>query len=81
MNTYKIKEPIWHGVNGEQSIGIAEFRFPCEVKITYKDEDNNLIYPNTYIVTKEEALQYPIQKINKNISLRVIPISKLREKE
>ena len=50
------------------------------MKITYKDDDGNLVYPNTYIVTKEEALQYPVKRVNSNVNVRVIPISKLKIK-
>ena len=81
INTYEIKTPIWHGKTGERSIGIAEFRLPCEVNITYKDSNGDLVYPNTYIVTEEDAKKYPIQQVNKNIALRIIPIAKLKEKD
>ena len=78
MNKYTISKPIWDGGFSERCIGIAEFRLPCIVKISYKDKFDNLVYPDTYIVKKSEVKDYPIKTIG-SISLRIIPISKLKK--
>tara|TARA_R110000744_G_scaffold40374_6_gene91610 strand:+ start:7015 stop:7431 length:417 start_codon:yes stop_codon:yes gene_type:complete len=78
MNKYTISKPIWDGGFSERCIGIAEFRLPCIVKISYKDKFDNLVYPDTYIVKKSEVKDCPIKTIG-SISLRIIPISKLKK--
>ena len=76
MNKYTISKPIWDGGFSERCIGIAEFRLPCIVNISYKDKLGNLVYPDKYIIKQSEAKKYPLKTIS-NISLRIIPISKL----
>jgi len=76
MNKYTISKPIWDGGFSERCIGIAEFRLPCIVSISYKDKFDNLVYPDKYIIKKSEAKKYPIKTIG-SVSLRIIPISKL----
>jgi len=76
MNKYTIGKPIWDGGFSERCIGIAEFRLPCIVNISYKDKLGNLVYPDKYIIKQSEAKKYPIKTIS-NVSLRIIPISKL----
>ena len=78
MNKYTIATPIWDGGKKERAIGIADFRLPCLVNISYKDKHGNLVYPNKYVVTKEKAKNYPI-KILGPVKLRIIPISELNE--
>ena len=48
MNSYEIKEPIWK----DNSIGIAEFRLLHDLLITisYKNKDNEKVFPKTYII-------------------------------
>jgi len=76
MNKYTISKPIWDGGFNERCIGIAEFRLPCIVNISYKDKFDNLVYPDKYIIKQSDAKKYPIKTIG-NITLRIIPISKL----
>ena len=76
MNKYTIAKPIWDGGTKQRAIGIAEFRLPCLVSISYRDKHDNLVYPNQYIVTKEKARKYPI-KVLGPVKVRVIPISEL----
>ena len=76
MNKYTIAKPIWDGGTKQRAIGIAEFRLPCLVSISYRDKHDNLVYPNQYIVTKEKAKKYPI-KVLGTVKVRVIPISEL----
>ena len=78
MNKYTIAKPIWDGGTKQRAIGIAEFRLPCLVNISYEDKHGNLIYPNKYIVTKEKARKYPI-KVLGPVKVRIIPISELDE--
>ena len=79
MNRYTIHEPIWDGGYQERAIGIAPFRIPCIVDINYKDKENNLIYPDKYIVTKEFAMNFKTKTFKNNLKLVIIPISKLKK--
>ena len=76
MNKYTISKPIWDGGFNERCIGIAEFRLPCIVNISYKDKFDNLVYPDKYIIKQSDAKKYPIKTIG-SVTLRIIPISKL----
>ncbi len=74
---YKIRTPIWNGGDGRRSVGIATFRVPCLVDITYEDSTGNRVYPDTYVVTKEFASKYPVKKYGGSPNLYVIPIEEL----
>ena len=78
---YIIRTPIWDGGDGRRSIGVATFRVPCLVDITYKDSTGTRIYPSTYKVTKEFASKYPVRKYGGSPNLYVIPIEELTEHE
>jgi len=78
---YTIRTPIWDGGDGRRSIGVATFRVPCLVDITYKDSTGTRIYPSTYKVTKEFASKYPVRKYGGSPNLYVIPIEELTEHE
>ena len=77
ISEYTIREPIWDGGSKQRAIGIAEFRLPCRVKIDYKDEHGNIVYPHKYLVTKEFASQFRVQTLSNDVKLRIIPISQL----
>tara|TARA_Y100001963_G_scaffold143145_1_gene213633 strand:- start:25 stop:291 length:267 start_codon:yes stop_codon:yes gene_type:complete len=77
MNKYSIKCPIWK----TKSIGIAENRLEQDdliVDIEYKTSDGKKLYPNTYLINKNFAKQYPRQNV-KGINLIIIPIKDLDE--
>lgn len=81
MNRYTINQPIWDGGYKERCIGIAEFRLPCIVDISYRDKHGNIMFPDNYMVTLEQARKYDLKNISGafgNMSLRIIPISKLK---
>ena len=78
---YTIRTPIWDGGDGRRAIGVATFRVPCLVDITYKDSTGTRIYPSTYKVTKEFASKYPVRKYGGSPNLYVIPIEELIEHE
>jgi len=78
---YIIRTPIWDGGDGRRAIGVATFRVPCLVDITYKDSTGTRIYPSTYKVTKEFASKYPVRKYGGSPNLYVIPIEELIEHE
>lgn len=78
---YKIRTPIWDGGDGRRSIGVATFRVPCLVDITYEDSTGTRIYPSTYSVTKEFASKYPVRKYGGSPALYVIPIEELAKHE
>ena len=81
MNKYTISKPIWDGGYKERCIGIAEFRLPCVVDISYTDKHDNLVYPDKYLVTREFAQKFDKKKVGANVELRVIPVSKLKKYE
>ena len=81
MNKYTISKPIWDGGYKERCIGIAEFRLPCVVDISYTDKHDNLVYPDKYLVTREFAQKFDKKKVGANVELRVIPVSKLEKYE
>ena len=70
-----IHEPIW----STNSIGIAEDKLidDLEVEIDYKKSDGTRLYPNTFFLSKIEAMEYPSQII-KGIKLKIIPIKDLK---
>ena len=80
MRKVFIKSPIWK----TRSIGIADYHFfrdpEVEFHITYEDKSGKKLYPNTYLVSKEEAIKYPIQRINRTVRLYIIPIKEMRVK-
>tara|TARA_R100001082_G_scaffold61493_3_gene34314 strand:- start:1087 stop:1413 length:327 start_codon:yes stop_codon:yes gene_type:complete len=79
FHKFTIKKPIWHGGDKQRSVGIAEYRLPCLLKIDYKYPDGTLMYPNRYKVTKGQAMKYPVKVVGNNIKLRIIPINELKE--
>jgi len=76
MNKLTIRTPIWKS----QSVGIAESKLPndghLEIKISYKTKNGEPLYPNTYYITKERAIHFPIQYV-KGVKLHIIPIHRL----
>jgi hypothetical protein len=74
---YDIRTPIWDGGDGRRSIGVATFRVPCLVDITYMDTAGKRLYPDTYTITKDFASNYPIKKFGGSPELYVIPIEEL----
>ena len=79
MNKYTIQKPIWDGGYKERCIGIAEYRLPCIVDISYTDKHDNLVYPGKYMVTRDFAKKFDKKKVGASVEVRVIPISKLKE--
>ena len=62
MNSYEIREPIWK----DNSIGIAEFRLLNDllVNISYKNKNNEKVFPNTYIIKNPNLTNREYQIIN-----------------
>ena len=81
MNKYTINKPIWDGGYKERCIGIAEYRLPCIVDISYTDKYDNLVYPGKYMVTSDFAKKFDKKKVGASVEVRVIPISKLKKYE
>lgn len=77
----KIKEPIWWN----RSVGLAENKLSdiTKIQILHKDKHGNLVFPHTYSITKEKAMNYKLElaKRNKNIKLRIVPINALTIEE
>jgi len=61
VNKYEIKEPVWK----DNSIGIAEFRLNTNllVDITYKNKNNERVFPNTYIIKNPNLTNRSYQNI------------------
>ena len=62
MNRYEIKEPVWK----DNSIGIAEFRLKNDllIDITYKNKNNERVFPNTYIIKNADLTNRSYQNIH-----------------
>jgi len=67
-----IKEPIWKN----RSVGINRKLITEDlvIEILYTGADGKRIYPYSYTMQKAKALQYPLQTINANVKLHIIPI-------
>jgi len=74
INKLTIHCPIWK----TRSIGVARYRVngDLEIKIDYKTKDGQLLYPNTYFITKEQIQKYPTQMV-RGVLLYIVPIDKL----
>lgn len=74
MLSYRIKEPIWE----TESVGIADHRVKgddtMEVRIAYKDKQDNLVYPNRYTMTTEKIRTYPTKVVKGGVKLHIVPI-------
>ena len=75
MKEYTIKEPIW----ATKSVGIADYRLSDDllVDISYKDKSGELLFPGKFLVKKDIAKTYPIQRLKGNLNLHIIPIKDL----
>ena len=78
-NRYTIKEPIW----ATKSVGIADYRVKDDllVDISYKDKSGSLLFPGEFLIKKDIAKTYPIQKLRGNLILYIIPIADLMKWE
>jgi hypothetical protein len=78
MTDFIIHEPIWK----TKSVGLAEYRLEDTntVKILYKSEDGTYPFPNSYTVSKETVLKYPIM-MRGTVQLRIIPIAHMEEEK
>ena len=79
MKEYVIKEPIW----STRSVGIADYRLKDDllVDISYKDKSGSLLFPGEFLIKKDIAKTYPIQKLRGNLILYIIPIADLMKWE
>jgi hypothetical protein len=75
MRKLTIKEPIWK----YKAIGIREDKVTDDfrIKISYKTKDKQLLYPQTYFMTKEEIKKFPLKYLG-SMFVYVIPIEKLK---
>lgn len=71
---FVIQTPIWES----RSVGLNETKLKDEntIKIAYRDKDGHELYPDTYSISKEKAMKYPVKNIKGN-RLRIIPIKDL----
>lgn len=74
---FEIKTPVWGG----RKVGLATYKLAAhnEIRITTKDKEGNLYYPQPLYISGEKARTYPLQPVrsNPNIKLHVIPVSDL----
>lgn len=77
MKRLTIHTPIWK----TRSVGIASYRATDDIqlKIDYRTKNGKLLYPDTYIIKKEEIIKYPT-KMCKGTLLYIIPIDELKIK-
>ena len=77
MKKYTIKEPIW----ATKSVGIADYRLTDDllVNISYKDKSGNVLFPGEFLINKDIAKTYPIQKLKGGLNLYIIPINDLEK--
>ena len=78
MRTVEIRSPIWDGMK----VGIASYKLDhgeVAVEITYTTKQGERLYPETFLLTRQEAQQYPTQTI-RGTKLYIIPIRCLRVK-
>lgn len=70
---------MWGG--GKRSVGLAEDKLDLinTIKIVYRDYKGKLIYPDTYFIARQKALQYPTMTVKGGVVLRVIPIAELEK--
>ncbi|MHA1853860.1 MAG: hypothetical protein ACTSUF_10210 [Candidatus Heimdallarchaeaceae archaeon] len=76
MKKIKIQTPIWKN----KSVGIAEDKITedIQVEVMYRNIYGDRIFPNTYYITKNKALNYPTQ-IRRGRKLRIIPLADMQE--
>ena len=62
INKYEIREPVWK----DNSIGIADFRLKNDLRvdITYKNKNNERIFPDTYIIKNPNLINRDYQIIH-----------------
>ena len=60
-------------------MGIAEYSLTDDllVDISYKDKSGNVLFPGEFLVKKDSAKTYPIQRLKGNLNLHIIPINDL----
>lgn len=69
-----IHEPIW----STRSVGVARRKIvdDLEIIIDYLAKDEDLLFPDPFYITKDEALKFPTQMV-KGVLLHIIPIDSL----
>ena len=78
MKKITIRIPIWK----YKAIGIAEWKATDDfkIKISYRTKDKELLYPDTYFITKEELVRFPLKYLG-GLFVYVVPIEKLHIKK
>lgn len=70
-----IKQPIWDG----RKVGIADFRVKGDamvhMTVSYKDINDNLVFPYTYVMPTKKIRTYPTQNLKSGVTLYLVPIS------
>ena len=73
-----IRKPIW---KKPRSIELNIAGFPVddqvEISISYKNKDDKLLYPDTWLIEIKKLAGYPIQKVQGGVLLNIIPIEDL----
>jgi hypothetical protein len=81
MKKITIRVPIWN-YNNEHAIGIKAEKVTAnfQISISYKDKNGQLLYPDTYFMTKEEIQKFE-RKLLGGMNVYIIPIRCLKIKE
>ena len=76
MNHIQIKAPRWK----QRTIGVASYRIGTHNKIEImatSKKDRKRYYPETYYISGDRLLEYPIQKLGNGTVLHLVPIADL----
>jgi len=78
MKKITIRTPIWK----YKAVGIVEYKVDddFEIKISYKTKSGELLYPNTYFMTKDQIKKFPIKYMG-GMFIYLIPIERLKTKQ
>jgi len=79
MKTIKINEPIWK----DRSVGLNVVNMSPEedvsIEILYiEKKTGNRLYPDEYIMSVEDILKYPSQRLKANVTVYLVPIASLK---
>ena len=81
---YEIKAPKWMGRQGEETIGIAEFRARSHpylhVHITYKNKHGDQPFPGCYQIRSEQVLNSKkAERVRGGVILKLLKIADLTD--
>lgn len=78
---FEIRTPVWGG--RKVGLNVKKIRQHNEVRITFKDQEGRLVYPNPLYISGEAAQGYPVEPVKRypDVKLYIIPIEDLEPLE